>query len=201
MQQNILVTVFNVESEGYQAITELKQKFEGDSWFVSEAALIKKEAGTYKTIDLFDSKAHTADDTLIGGLIGMCVGVLGGPIGMLLGASYGALVGNSVDAIDTMDAVSLLEQIVGKLDDGMLALVALAEEKSPAALDAQFAKFDTIVARFDAAVVAQEVEKAREMEAEMRRLARLELRKQRTDEFKGKVEEKRAKLKARFAKE
>ena len=201
MQQNILVTVFNVESEAYQAIAELKQQYRGNSWFVTEAALIKKEGESFKTIDLFDSKVHTADDTVIGGLIGMCVGVLGGPIGMLLGAGYGALVGNSVDVIDTMDAASLLEQIAGKLDDGMIALVALAEEETPEALDAQFSKFNTVVARFDAAVVAQEVEKAREMEAEMRRLARLELRKQKTDEFKSKIEEKRERLKARFAKE
>ena len=90
-----------------------------------------------------------------GSLIGMCVGILGGPIGVLLGGSYGALVGMGLDALDTIDA----------------------------------------------AVVAQEVERAREMEEEMQRLARIELRKQRTDEFKAKVEEKRAKLKAKFAKE
>lgn len=201
MQQNILVTVFKVESEGYQAISELKKDFQGDTWLISEAALIKKEGNSFKTIELFDSGLHTVDDTLVGGLLGMCVGVLGGPIGLLLGASYGTLVGLGFDAIDSIDAASMLEQIAGKLDDGMVALVAMASEENSKALDAKFSKYDAVTARFDAAVVAQEVERAREMEAEMQRLARIELRKQRTDEFKGRIEDKRAKLKAKFAKE
>ena len=110
MQQNIVVAVFNVESEAYQAIAELKQNFQGLQWIVTEAALIKKDGDQFKTLELFDSQAHTVDDTLTGSLIGMCVGILGGPIGVLLGGSYGALVGMGLDALDTIDAASLLEQ-------------------------------------------------------------------------------------------
>ena len=76
MQQNILVTVFNVESEAYQAIAELKQQYRGNSWFVMEAALIKKEGESFKTIYQFDIKVHTPDDTVIAQFIGMCVVVL-----------------------------------------------------------------------------------------------------------------------------
>lgn len=109
--------------------------------------------------------------------------------------------GMGFDAIDMIDTASMLEQIAGKLDEDMTALVALVSEESSNSLDSFLSKFDTVIARFDAAVVAQEVEKAREIEAEMQRLARLELRKQKTDEFKAKVEEKRTALKAKFAKE
>ena len=156
--------------------------------------------GSFNTVDLMDSGIFTGDDTFIGGIIGMCVGILGGPIGVLLGGSYGALVGMGLDAIDTLDSASMLEQIAGKLDDGTTALIALVNEENPDAVDARFTKFDTIIARFDAAAVAQEVERAREMEAEMDRLARIELRKQTRDEYKEKIEEKKAKIKADFDK-
>ena len=60
--QNIIVTIFEVESEGFQAITELRNNPEKDGSFLSEAALIKKENGTCKVLDFFDTGAHTADD-------------------------------------------------------------------------------------------------------------------------------------------
>ena len=195
---NVLVTVFKVESEGYQAFTELKKNVSTADYFVSEATLIKKEDGDYKVLDAFDSGAHTVDDTMIGSLVGMCLGVLGGPIGVMLGASLGTMIGMSNDALDALDGVSMLEQIIGKLEDGTVALIGLADEESEEALDAQLSKYDAVIARFDAAVVAQEVEKAREMEAEMERLARIELRKQKSDEFKGKIEERRGKMKSKF---
>ena len=39
MQQNVLVVVFNTESEGYQAITELKKENHGADWIVTEAEM------------------------------------------------------------------------------------------------------------------------------------------------------------------
>lgn len=195
---NLLVTIFEIESEGYQAITELKRTPSIGNTFISEAALIKKEAGAYRVLDNYDSGVHTVDDTMVGGLVGMCIGILGGPIGMMLGASLGSLIGMSTDTIDTIDGVSMMEQIVGKLEDNTVALIALANEETEEALDAQLSKYKVIIARFDAAVVAQEVEKAREMQSEMERLAKIELRKQKNDEFKGKIEDRRSKMKAKF---
>ena len=196
MQQNVIVAVFNKESEGYQAITELKNAGQGEGWIVTEAALVKKEGEALKVLDRYDTGITSSDDTFRGGLVGMCIGILGGPIGMLIGGSYGALVGASIDTVDAIDTASMIEQIAGKLDDTMVALVALAGEDAPDALDAKLSQFDAVIARFDAAVVAQEVDKAREMEKEMHRLAKLELRQQRKEENKVKIEEKRAKLDA-----
>ena len=61
-----------------------------------------------------------------------------------------------------------------------------------------FSAYKTVIARFDAAVVAQEVETAREMQEEMARQAKADLRKQKKEDFKKKVEEKRNDLKAHF---
>ena len=127
----------------------------------------------------------------------MCVGVLGGSIGMLLGAGWGSLAGMTLDAADAADGASLIEQIADKLDDGV-ALIGLSDEEDESVLDNKLSAYKTTIARFDAAVVAQEVEAAREMQKEMARQAKADLRKQRKEDFKGKVEEKRKNLKAHF---
>ena len=61
----------------------------------------------------------------------------------------------------------MLEKVAGKLDNGMLALIALTEEETPDALDSKLSAFDTVIARFNADAVAEEVAKANEMQMEM----------------------------------
>ena len=196
--QNVIIGLFEVESEGFQAITELKQNPGDEKSFISQAALLKKDAGQVKVLDSFDTGVTTSDDMALGGLMGMCVGILGGPIGMLLGGSLGSLTGMTVDAADAVDNASMIEQIAGKLEDGAVALIGLTDEEDEGVLDEKLSKYKTVIARFDAAVVAQEVDAAREMQAEMERQALEKLRKQKTDEFKSKVEAHRDKMKAHF---
>ena len=196
--QNVLVSIFEVESEGYQAITELKNAPAADGSLISQAVLVKKENGAIKVLDSFDIGVNTTDDTAIGGLVGMCIGILGGPIGMLLGAGWGSLAGMSLDASDAGEAASLIEQIAGKLDDG-ITLIGLTDEEDESVLDNKLSAYKTVIARFDAAVVSQEVETARDFQKEMARQAKADLRKQRKEEFKEKVDAKRNELKAQFA--
>ncbi len=137
---------------------------------------------------------------MIGGLIGMTIGILGGPLGMLLGGSYGALVGSTVDAGEAVFGASMLDQIADKLDDGMVALVALAAEKDEAAIDAKLSAFDTVIARFDAEAVAEEVDRAFEKQAEMARQARMELRKEKKEKAHEELKENMEILSANFTK-
>ena len=199
MAVNMVVSIFFVESEGYQAMTELKQNPGNEKSIVSQAVLAKKEDGVIKTLDSFDSGAATLDDTLLGGLAGACIGILGGPIGVLLGGSYGALLGSAMDTADALDQASMIAQVADKIQDGECVIVALAAEEDEAILDEKFKNYHTTTLRYDAAVVAEEVEEARMMEAEMARQAQAELRKEKSDEFKAKVEERRAKIKEQFA--
>ena len=196
MAQNIVVSIFEVESEAYQAMTQIKQHPGNDSSYVSAAILVKKEESGLHTLDAFDTGAETTDDTAIGGLVGALFGVLGGPIGVLLGGSYGLMVGSILDTDDALMNSSLLEQITKKLENNEVAIIALAYEQDEAILDQKFSGFKTIVARFDAAAVAVEVEEAQEMEKEMARLARKELRDEKKAERKEKRAEKKAKLSA-----
>lgn len=198
MAKSVIVSVFKVESEGYQALSELKQEPQTDEYLISAAALVKKEDGACKVIDTFDTGTDTANDTAFGGLLGMTVGILGGPLGMLLGASYGALVGMSFDAVDADFGVSMLEQVSAKLDEGMLALIALADETKEKYLDEKLSAFDTVIARFDPDVVAEEVKRADQMQREMARQARMELRKEKKEKLHKGFEEKKEKVKNAF---
>ena len=196
---NVVVSIFEVESEAYQAITELKNHKELKTSVMSEAVLVDKKNGYYTILDNFVIEPDSLDDMARGGLIGMCVGILGGPLGMLLGASVGSFSGVVSETDKTDEGASMLEQMILKLSDDTIAIIGLAEEKDESEIDALLSKYKTIIARFDAAVVEQEVERAKDMEREMENLAKLEVRKQKKEEHRAKVEERRNKMKARFA--
>ena len=199
MEQNVIVGLFEVESEAYQALTELKQNPGNEQSFVAQAVLVKKENGVLRTLDGFDTGANTMNDMAVGGMIGALFGILGGPIGVLLGGSYGALIGSAVDSGDALGDACMIEQIAGKMEDGEVAIIGLASEEDESILDNRLGgKFKTVIARFDAAVVAAEVEEAQRVEKEMARLARKEMRQEKKAANKEKIAEKREKLSADF---
>ncbi len=196
--QNIIAVNFEVESEGYQAITMLAKNPVLENAAILEMALVKREDGTVKVCDSFSSGVHTTDDTAKGGLIGSVVGILGGPIGVLLGGSAGALTGSIIDAGDARDTASMIETVAQKMQDGDVALIILAEEETEMILDSKLSAFKGEILRFDAAVIAAEVEEARELQKEMERQARQKLRAAKKEEHKKTIDEYRAKISADF---
>lgn len=198
--QNVVAVIFKNESEGFQAMSELRQKPVTEQTAIMQLMLVKRENNAFNVCESFDSGLTTSDDMLAGGIIGSLMGILGGPIGVLLLGSYGALIGSVFDAEDAIDESAMIEKVAEKMVEGEVALVMLANETDEAALNARLQKFDVEVVRFDAAVVAAEVEEAIRVEREMDRLARKELRDTKKAEFQGKVEARRAKIKADFEK-
>lgn len=176
VNKNVVVAVFNVESEAFQALSELRQAAAGDTYLISAAALVKKENGACRCLDGFDTGVDTANGTAIGGIVGMVVGALAGPIGMLLGLSAGSMIGMSSDASDAVYGASMLEQIAAKLDDDMVAIIALTGEETEEALDSKLSAYDTVIARFDAKAIASEVDEAYKIQDEMARQAKEKLR-------------------------
>ena len=55
IKKNVIVAVFQVESEGYQALSELRQEAAGESYIVSAAALVKKTGDKCFYLDGFDT--------------------------------------------------------------------------------------------------------------------------------------------------
>ena len=196
---NIIAAIFDVESEGYQAMTQLSRTPIIEETSILQMVLVKRENGTLKVCDSYDSGTHTTDDTLLGGLLGGLVGVLGGPVGMLLMGSYGALVGSLVDTGDALDTQTLMERVADKLQDGDVALIMLAEEISEEEVDNALKGFKVTIARFDAAAIANEVEMIEDSQKEKERLDRKELREAKKEERKDKLEAKKAEIGADFA--
>ncbi len=196
--QNILAAIFEVESEGYQALSVLSKKPVTDNAAILQMALVKRDGQNISVLDGFDSGVVTMDDMVIGGLVGSLLGVLGGPIGVLLVGSYGALVGSVVDTEDAVHGASLIEAVANKLQEGAVALVALTDETDEADLDNALSAFQAEILRYDAAQIAAQVEEAEMLQREMERQARQQLRSEKKADFQKKVDEKREKLSAQF---
>ena len=198
--ENVVSVIFEVPSEAYQAFSEVKRKgVLGEGYIVSEMNLVKVEGGSAQVVDRFDSGVQTANDTVFGGLLGGLVGIIGGPLGMLLGGSVGALTGSIMDAGDMGRNATLVEVTAGKLFEGETVLVALVQEEDEAAFDKNFDAFETMIMRQDAADVEEQVERMVDFQRETERVARAELRRERTDEMKARADEVRNGIKARFA--
>ena len=199
MKENLVLVNYTVESEAYQALSELKRESNNPNYTISQAMIVKKENGQLVVKDGFVNGMTTGDDTWTGGMIGSLVGVLGGPIGILLGGSVGMLIGGAVDAGDMADNTSLLEKAGDCIVDGETAILLLAQEEYETALTAKLNDFRVTITRLDAAEVAAEVEHAREVERQMAKEAREKLRAEKTEAFKETVANKSEELKKWFS--
>ena len=199
MKENVILVNYNVESEAYQALSELKRDTLNANYTISQAAVVKKDNGTLNIMDGFVNGAVTGDDTWKGSLIGSLVGILGGPLGVLLGGSMGMLIGGAVDANDMADNTSLLEKAGDSISNGETAIILLAQEEYETALTAKLNSFEVTITRFDAAEVTAEVEHACEVEKQMAREAREKMREEQSEAFKESVAKKSEELKNWFS--
>ena len=198
-KENVILANYKVESEAYQALSELKRDTANANYTISQAMIVKRENGKLNVMDGFVNGMTTGDDTWMGGLLGGLIGILGGPIGVLLGGSVGMLVGGAVDAGEMAGDTSLLEKAGDNIADGETAIILLAQEEYETALTAKLNDFDVSITRLDAAEVAAEVEHAKEVERQMAKETREKLRTERTEAFKETVAKKSEELKNWFS--
>ena len=194
--ENVVMVLFDVESEAYQALAELRRDAINPSYTISQMGLVKKQNGRITPCEGFDSGVDTRDDFVKGGLLGGLVGILGGPLGVLFSGSLGALLGNVKDTLDAERDISMLECVGEKTQENQVALIALLQETEEQVFDRRVSKFKTEILRWDAAVIADEVEEAEKLEREMDRQARDRIRNQKKEERKQNIEEKRNKIHA-----
>ncbi len=198
MAERIITSVFQVESEAYQALSELRKDAVNNNYVISQIALVKNEGGRIVTKDFFDTGVDTFNDAPLGGLIGSFVGVLGGPIGILLGGGLGYLAGSALDASDAGDNLSLIERVSNQIVDGETALITLVKEEVEGSYESRLARWETTVVAEDAAEVSAEIEKAEQLQAEMEKNARKHMREEKKQAGKEKLEEHRTKIKEQF---
>ncbi len=198
--ENIVVAVFPVESEAYQAFSKIKDgTTELSGYFVSQMAIVKKIGNNVKLEDAFDTGRETSNDTIAGGLIGALIGILGGPLGILLGGGIGTLIGSSIDLDDIDTNNSMIERVSHILSNGDTALIAFVQEDNTMYFDNILNAYQNVsITRWDAAMLEQEIETARLLEEEFEKTAKKELREKKSQERKMKAEERRAKMKSEF---
>ena len=190
--ENLVVSVFNTESEAYQSFADLKAFRQTQTTKVAQIALVKNENGHIVEKERYDFEDSTTDAALKGGLLGAVIGLLGGPIGVLFGYGIGSLYGLAAgDTVDTAEA---------GLIDGETAVVALVQEDNEAVIDAYFTKYDTQIVRWDVATVVAEIEAALQVQEDLYNQARAQMKAERKAERKDKLEEFKANVKAKFDK-
>ena len=194
MKDNVVIAIFDVESEAHQAFNQLKREAVGKDYSAPEAALIKNTANTIDVIDGYGFGAVDSD-TSSGMVIGSLVGILGGPVGVLIGAATGALVGSISDDDRAVDTASVVAVVASKIYDGETAIAALVQEEEPA-FDAVFANYKTTIIRYDAADIADDVDRLQDLGRELTNQVVQEVKADRKAERAEHREEQRAKIKA-----
>ena len=164
---NIVGAMFASEAEAREAMTALSETPEINGTNILQMSLVKRQDGELKLCNNFTSDNLKSHDTVKGGLIGGLIGVLGGPLGMLLGGATGALLGKASDSDNKVDSKTLIEQAAQKLEEGDLALIMMVDETNEAILDRMLVKYNVVVIRYDADVIAKEVEDAEKKAREM----------------------------------
>lgn len=190
MAENIIVASFSVESEAFQALSELKANPEVQgSYQTVQSVVVKKEDGQIAYKDSFDTGAESYDDTVKGGLIGALIGIVGGPVGILVGGGIGTFLGSGLDSNDVLENASMIEQVCSTLSDGSVSVISLVKEKEPGSFDSAFEKFGTNIVRFSKEEVIAELKKASELEKQMAKEARAKLREEKKEARRKKFEE------------
>ena len=85
--ENLVVSVFNTESEAYQSFADLKAFRQTQTTKVAQIALVKNENGHIVEKERYDFEDSTTDATLEGGLLGAVIGLLASCLVMVLAAS------------------------------------------------------------------------------------------------------------------
>lgn len=201
--ENIVVSIFRVESEAFQAFSELKQFGQTENTKIAQASIVKAEDGIIKVKDSFDLMNSFGSDYFNGGLIGSLIGILGGPLGVLFGFAFGGTIGASIGLDEELAKSALITTVSEKLTNGEVAIIALVQENDESVLNAIFEKYQTVIARWDIATVSAEVESALQIQedlahqAEARLIAdKKEARHEKFEKLKADIKEKFDKLKA-----
>ena len=169
---NIVGAMFASEAEAREAMTALSETPEINGTNILQMSLVKRQDGELKLCNNFTSDNLKAHDTVKGGLIGGLIGVLSGPLGVLLGGTAGALLGKASDADNKVNSKTLIEQAAQKLEEGDLALIMMVDETDESILDHMLVKYNDVVIRYDADVIAKELEAAEKREKELAQIAR-----------------------------
>ncbi|MCO4472433.1 DUF1269 domain-containing protein [Streptococcus infantarius] len=195
---DVLTVVFNVESEAYQAFSELKAFKQDRHTQIAQIALVKNENGKITIKDSVDFDDTSHEYATIGGIVGGLIGILSGPIGVIIGYGIGSLAGAASGSMTDATDNSLIEEVTTKLLDGDIAVIALVHEKDESILNHVFAPYKTNIMRWDAVALAREVELAGQVQDELYDKVQEDMNKRRVNHLKEQGNDIAEAIKAKF---
>lgn len=166
MTKKVIVMNFKVNSEAYQAFSEVKKMHVSRQLKGEQMAVVTHSTDgshQFKVEDFLDFTGNNQTST--GGIIGMLVGILGGPLGIMLGWFGGSMIGASRDAKEIQTAQTLFEFLVDQIGEGSTGLIIIAEEEDNRPLNQLVMnEMGGEITRFDFDEVEEEIKKAKEVE-------------------------------------
>ena len=147
VDENVLIVNYKDESDAYKAFSELTQDAVNDYYFISQAAIVKKENGQYIIKDSDERLEKSVNDTLKGGLIGGLIGLLGGPLGSLIGSQIGSAIGSLKDTGEALRDLNLVDYVYEAIPEGATVIVLQADEKGSDALTKKLNEYDVTISR------------------------------------------------------
>ena len=198
--ENVVVSIFHIESEAFQAFSELKQFVQTENTKLAQALIVKAENGVINVKDNFDLIDSIGDGYFEGGLIGSLIGILGGPLGVLFGFAVGGVIGGSVGSYEELANSALIITVSNKLTNGEVAIIALVQENDESVLNAIFEKYQVDIVRWDVATVAAEIESALKIQKDLEHQAKARLIADKKEARREKFDKLIANIKEKFSK-
>ncbi|MDT2757803.1 DUF1269 domain-containing protein [Enterococcus asini] len=168
MTKRVIVMNFEVESQAYQAFSEIKKMAIARQIKGEQMAVVTHSADGQHKFQIDDFLDFTGSNKAsTGGLIGMLVGVFVGPLAMLLGWMGGSVIGASRDAKEVQNARNIFEFLLSNIGEGQTGLILIAEEEDNRPInDLIMYQLGGGVTRFDYEEVEAEIKKAKDLEEE-----------------------------------
>ncbi|MFD2305684.1 DUF1269 domain-containing protein [Enterococcus termitis] len=130
MSKRVIIMHFEVESQAYQAFSEIKKLYVEKQIKGEQMAVVthvNDGVHQFKIDDFLDFTGN--DHTSKNSMIGMLIGILGGPLGILLGWFAGSLLGATQDAKEIQGAQTVFEHVTKQIGEGETGLILIADEE------------------------------------------------------------------------
>ncbi len=122
----MLVVVFDDEKKAYEGSKALTQLHREGSISLYAAAVVARDASG--KISTKDEMSEGPIGLAIGIMTGALIGAFAGPQGLVIGAAAGGTMGSIGDVINLGVGVDFLDEVVGQIKPGNVAVVAEVEE-------------------------------------------------------------------------
>ena len=202
MTENMLMLTFKDLDDAKKVYEKLK-KANNDAevnYQVLQTVLLKNDGGKISVLDQHAGVFDELEKTMIGGVVGVVLGVLIGPFAGFILGGVGAMIGSGFDITEQSETENMLYQMYSRIYDGEIAILAIVQEEDELELNSTVGHLTQDIYRWDAAEIKEEAEYATDIRDSLLRQAKMELKKEKSENRKKKIEEYKENIKNEFKK-